>query len=390
MKYDMNSSEMTLYPTGHIDSSNAPAIEKDIMEIVDGQNPSSLILDMENLEYISSAGLRIILKLTRKYGENLKLINVAHDVYEVFEMTGFTEMVTVEKAFRVFDVTGCEIIGAGANGTVYRIDRDTIVKVYKDATSLDSVKRERELSRTAFVLGIPTAIPYDVVKVGETYGSVFELLNAKSFDELMIEDANNLEFVAEKSMEIAKIIHSTPAPANLPSQQEIAFGWAEMVRPYFDEQSFSKLRMLIEKIPDDGMMIHGDLHIKNIMLQNDETLLIDMDTLCEGHPIYELAFMFNAYKGFGVSDPGEVERFLGISADTAYRLWRRSLEIYLETNDKARLDEVEEKASFIGYLRVMRRAIRIGLDKTEDGRKLIAACKEKLDGLLTRVDTLDF
>ena len=210
MKYDMTSSEMTLYPTGHIDSSNAPAIEKDIMEIVDGQNPSSLILDMENLEYISSAGLRIILKLTRKYGENLKLINVAHDVYEVFEMTGFTEMVTVEKAFRVFDVTGCEIIGAGANGTVYRIDRDTIVKVYKDATSLDSVKRERELSRTAFVLGIPTAIPYDVVKVGETYGSVFELLNAKSFDELMIEDANNLEFVAEKSMEIAKIIHSTP------------------------------------------------------------------------------------------------------------------------------------------------------------------------------------
>lgn len=390
MKYKMNSNEMTLFLSGHIDSSNANAVESDIMDIVNAKNPASLVLDLEQLEYISSAGLRIVLKLTRKFGSDLKLINVSHDVYEIFDMTGFTEMVTVEKAFRVFDVTGCEVIGAGANGTVYRIDRDTIVKVYKNADSLDSIKKERELSRTAFVLGIPTAIPYDVVKVGDTYGSVFELLNAKSFDELMIESADNLEFVAEKSMEIAKIIHSTPAPANLPSQQEVAFGWAEMVRSYFPEDDFNRLRKLIEDIPDNGMMIHGDLHIKNIMLQNDETLLIDMDTLCEGHPIYELAFMFNAYKGFGVTDPGEIERFLGISADTAYRLWRRSLEIYLGTQDQARLDEVEEKASFIGYLRVMRRAIRFGFDANEDGRRLIAACKAKLDDLLTRVDTLDF
>ena len=53
------------------------------------------------------------------------------------------------------------MLGEGANGKVYRYDSDTIVKVYKDSVSLEDIKRERELARTAFILGIPTAIPYD-------------------------------------------------------------------------------------------------------------------------------------------------------------------------------------------------------------------------------------
>ena len=80
---------------------------------------------------------------------------------------------------------GCEVIGEGANGIVYRTDPDTIVKVYKNHDALEEIHNERELARKAFVLGIPTAIPYDVVRVGEGYGSVFELLNAKSFAKII-------------------------------------------------------------------------------------------------------------------------------------------------------------------------------------------------------------
>ena len=123
---------------------------------------------------------RIILRL-KKNNASLKIINVSSDVYEIFEMTGFSEIMPIEKAYREFSVEGCEIIGQGANGKVYRIDPETIIKVYNNPDSLPDIKRERELARKAFVLGIPTAIPYDVVKVGDGYGSVFELLNAKSF-----------------------------------------------------------------------------------------------------------------------------------------------------------------------------------------------------------------
>ena len=211
MNHQLEAGVMTIFLSGRIDTSNAVQTEQELFELVRQKTPQNVILDAEELAYISSAGLRILLKLRKQFSE-LKMINVSSDVFEILDMTGFTEMLTVEKAFRHFDVTGCDVIGRGANGTVYRIDRDIIVKVYNHATKLEDIKRERELSRTAFVLGVPTAIPYDVVKVGDSYGSVFELLNAKSFDELMIEDAGNLEFVVEHSIEIAKILLPTICP----------------------------------------------------------------------------------------------------------------------------------------------------------------------------------
>lgn len=389
MKNKVADGVMTLYLEGHIDSANSAEIEKTIFDLINKSKPVSVILDAEKLEYISSAGLRIILKL-KKLFKDLKIISVSSDVYEILDVTGFTEIVEVEKAYRIFDVTGCEVIGEGANGKVYRADSDTIVKVYKNADSLDAIKRERELARTAFIMGIPTAIPFDVVKVGNTYGSVFELLNAKSFDELMIEDPSNLEYVARESVKIAKIMHSTDAPEGLPRQIDAVLEWIEQVRDRFTEEQIAKLLSLINELPDNGKLLHGDFHIKNIMLQNGETLLIDMDTLCSGHPIFELAFMFNAYKGFGLTDKADIENFLKISVETSNALWRRILELYLGTDDDEILDSVEKKASLIGYLRIMRRVITKGKENTPEGDKLVKACKLKLDELLETVDTLTF
>ncbi len=178
--------------SGHIDSGNAPAVESELMALREREPHDGMVLDLKELTYISSAGLRVVLRL-RKLEPQFKLVNVSAEVYEILDMTGFTEMMTVEKAYRELSVEGCEVIGRGANGTVYRIDKDTVVKVYRDADCLPDVQRERELARKAFVLGIPTAIPYDVVRVGESYGSVFELLNSRSFSKLIAADPAGMD-----------------------------------------------------------------------------------------------------------------------------------------------------------------------------------------------------
>lgn len=389
MKSTFLNNVLTLFPEGHISSANAVAVEKDIFSLIDQYKPVELMIDAENLDYISSAGLRIILKL-RKMFRAMKVINVSTDVYEIFSVTGFTELVTVEKAYRRFDVTGCEMIGEGANGKVYRYNGDTIVKVYKDAAALDDIKREQELSRTAFLLGIPTAISFDVVKVGDTYGTVFELLNAKSFSELMKEDADNLEFCVSESIRIAKTIHSTKTPGGLPRQSDEAKHWVGMVVPYFTPEQNQKLKALIDDLPEYEYLIHGDYHFKNIMRNNEDTLLIDMDTLCTGHPIYELAFMFNAYKGFGLVDKASIENFFDLPVELTYKIWQRSLQLYFDTDDQDYLDMIEYKAAIIGYLRIMRRVIRMGNDETPDGKRLVETCHDKLAELLERVDTLSF
>lgn len=291
---------------GRIDSTNAADVEKQLDDIVNENSFEELIIDAQKLEYISSAGLRIILRL-KKNNSSLKIVNVSSDVYEIFEMTGFSEIMPIEKAYREFSVEGCEIIGQGANGKVYRIDPETIIKVYNNPDSLPDIKRERELARKAFVLGIPTAIPYDVVKVGDGYGSVFELLNAKSFAKLIEEDPDNIDKYIGLYIDLLKKIHSTEVVDDeVPSMKEVAVGWAKDLVEYLPNGYGEKLVQIIENIPDSKHMMHGDYHIKNVMMQNGETLLIDMDTICTGEPVFELASMFNAYVGFGSIDASNV------------------------------------------------------------------------------------
>lgn len=376
--------------SGHIDSGNAPAVESELMALREREPHDGMVLDLKELTYISSAGLRVVLRL-RKLEPQFKLVNVSAEVYEILDMTGFTEMMTVEKAYRELSVEGCEVIGRGANGTVYRIDKDTVVKVYRDADCLPDVQRERELARKAFVLGIPTAIPYDVVRVGESYGSVFELLNSRSFSKLIAADPAGMDKYVDLYVDLMKRMHSTHVkPGDMPRMKEIALNWVTFLREYLPADQAEKLVALVEAVPERDTMLHGDYHTNNIVMQNDEVLIIDMDTLCVGHPIFELASMYLGFVAFGELDPNVTLNFLKMTHDTAVVFWKKALAKYLGSDDDAAVRAVEEKAMVIGYARLMRRTIRRNGFGTEDGRATIVLCKERLADLLSRVDSLDF
>ena len=377
--------------TGKIDSSNANLVGAGIQALRHQYPCESIILDCEKLDYSSSAGLRVILRLTQEV-EDTVLINVNSELYNILDLTGFTEMMEVHRAYRVLSVEGCEVIGQGANGKIYRIDADTILKVYYDEDALPEIDRSRELSRLAFISGIPTAIPYDVVRIeGGGYGSVFELLNATSFAKLIIDGEKTPDEAAEMSIDLLKLIHSKHVHSDiLPDMKAVALDWAGFLKDYLPAEQFDKLYSLIDAVPADEHLVHGDYHLKNVMLQNGESLLIDMDTLCHGHPIFELASMYNAYEGYSLVNHDQTLAFLGIPYDVCCAFWRKCLELYLGTRDQEKLDDVEAKAKIVGLTRVMRREIRRNGLNREDGRALIEACRNNLAVLLPKTDTLLF
>ena len=380
---------LTVALNGRIDSTNAGEAEKEIAAVTNGFT-GELVLDAGNLAYLSSAGLRVVLRL-KKANKTTRIVNVSSDVYEIFDMTGFTEMMDISKAYRKLSVDGCEVIGEGANGIVYRIDPDTIVKLYKNHDALEEIHNERELARKAFVMGVPTAIPYDVVQVGDLYGSVFELLNAKSFAKLMIENPEQTEEYARQSVEILKTIHATILkPGELPDKKAEALVWAEFCRDHLPADVGEKLVRLVSDVPDTLNMLHGDFHIKNIMQQNGENLLIDMDTLAMGHPIFEFAAIYLAYVGFSCIDHENVKRFLGIPYEQAQRFWKATLRYYFNTDDEAALQEIENKAAIIGYARVLRRTFRKAKESEEYKARLIEYCKNALCALVPQTDSLSF
>ena len=81
---------------GRLDTTTAPALDKTISNDVEGTK--KLVLDFKRLEYISSAGLRVLLAAQKKMQKNgsMKVINVCEEVMEVFEMTGFADILTIE------------------------------------------------------------------------------------------------------------------------------------------------------------------------------------------------------------------------------------------------------------------------------------------------------
>ena len=88
--------ETTIGIVGRLDTTTAPELDKTINEdITDVKN---LVLNFKGLEYISSAGLRVLLGAQKKMQKigTMKLINVREEVMEVFEMTGFADILTIE------------------------------------------------------------------------------------------------------------------------------------------------------------------------------------------------------------------------------------------------------------------------------------------------------
>lgn len=370
---------------GRIDASNATEVENAIAEIRNANQGMHTVLDADTLEYISSAGLRIMLRL-RKEEPKLAIINVSPEVYSVFEMTGFTEIMTVEKTYPRISIDNCEFIAKGANGAVYRYDDETIVKQYFNRDALPEIMQERENSRRAFVLGVNTAIPYGIVRIGDGYGSLTELLNATSVTKLIRADTEDLSQSVDYYIDAIKEVHAIETQGDeLPDFKKWVLEWVDFLSEYLDDAHAEKMRSLVEGIPDSKFIIHGDYHTNNVMVQNGEPILIDMDTLAVGHPVLEFGSMYNAFVGFGEVDLEGSESFFGFEYAVANRFWRLSLKKYLGTDDEKVINDVENKARVIGYMRLLRRYLRRNADETT-----VNYYRTKLIEVLDKVDTLVF
>lgn len=93
---DMNGKELTIALEGRLDTMTAPELEAELSKSLDGAE--SLMLDFSKLEYISSAGLRVLLSAHKAMSGNggLKVTNANEIVQEVFEVTGFADILTIE------------------------------------------------------------------------------------------------------------------------------------------------------------------------------------------------------------------------------------------------------------------------------------------------------
>ena len=381
MRFELNEKTLTLYLEGELNSYNADNIEKEIDNILKEQTFDQLVLDFSRISYISSAGLRIVLKLKQKYNK-VSIIETSLEVYDIFQMTGFTNIMDIKKGLKRVYISGAEVVGTGYYSTVYRVDKDTIIKVFNRVSDPAQIERELTLAKEAFVLGIPTAISFDIVRVDDKLGVRFEMLDCESLKNMVIKYPDRMHEFLDKYAHLLKQMNTTECNSPIvPDMKQAYLTKLEKIEEYLPKDAYAKLVKMFKAIPERKTLIHGDCHFKNIMVQKDELLLIDMDTLSVGYPIFELAALYAPYVAFNEDDPGNSLRFFGIKDEDGVRLYDALINLYFGKDDPV----IKDKIKIVGYVHM----IRWNRNNEPENTKRLEGCKERLLKLLEKYDDLD-
>ena len=381
MKHILKENTLTLYFEGELNSSNAKEIGEEANKIIENEKFNNLILDFDDVKFITSAGLRVVLSLKQKY-PSTSVVNTNLEVYDVFQMTGFTSMMTVTKALRKIELGNAEVIGDGYFSTVYRLNKDTIVKVFNRTSDPGQIERELKLAKEAFVLGVPTAISFDVVRVGDKMGVCFEMLDCMSLKTAVLTHKKNYHEYLEQYANLLKKINTTECfNPIIPDVKKHYLEKIETIKPFLEKKYYEKAKKLVENIPERKTFVHGDCHFKNIMVQGDELLLIDMDTLSVGHPIFELAAIYAPYCAFNEDDPGNSEKFFGISSEEALKLYNSLIDLYFGKDDRV----IKDKIRLLSYIHM----VWWNRVNEPDNQVRLEGCRSRLYQLLDIYDDLD-
>ena len=376
IQFTNNNGDATITLCGRLDTSVSAKTKSEIDKHLAAGNINSLTIDAEGLEYISSSGLRILLTLAKSY-KNFKVVNVNPDVYDVLNMTGFSKIINVERALRQLSIDGCEQIGVGGVGTVYRLDGDTIIKVFREGTTIDEVRKEITMSKEAFVMGTPTAISFDIVKVGSQYGLVYELLNAETLSFCIKRAPERIDEYARQYANLFRQLHSieVPADSNVPDAIEHERQQILHIRRYFPQESIDLLLQILDTIPTGNRLLHLDLQVKNTMMQDNELMLIDMGEMGYGHPVLDLGHAYSSM----VLLIGDYDKTIGIPRELGNKVWDLAINYYFEGLPA---DVIEQRKAQIDVVARIRNFSWLALSDSFP-ESVIKQCQELFDQRIT-------
>ncbi|MCR4908364.1 MAG: STAS domain-containing protein [Lachnospiraceae bacterium] len=330
MKNEFKDGALTFYLEGRIDSNNVSEVETELENEISIYDNIDIAFDAGRLEYVSSAGLRAFLKIKKKHKTQIRITNVSDAVFDILDVTGFTDIFEVERKMRQISVRGCERISSALNGEIFQLSEDEMIKVYGADIPLSDVRKERQYAQTAMAFGVPTLIPYDVVKCEQGYGIVYEKAEMTSLAYLISHEPDRLPEYAALLAGTLKELHETEIPAGkLPDIKERYRGWISEI----DDPSDSKAAVfsnLIASIPDSDKYVHGDINLNSVMVKGDEVLLLDMSGSARGHSLFDLQALFASLVAIETTQEGYCRKTFGLTKASCINFWNQFFAYYMK------------------------------------------------------------
>ena len=190
--------------------------------------------------------------------------------------------------------------------------------------------------------------------------------------------------------DLLKKVHQTVMePGELPSFKERFLDYLEVIKKHLKDEHYEGLKKLLSAMPDENTVVHGDMQMKNVMSSADEAMLIDMDTIGLGNPVFDLAALFVTYQEFSEDDPDNPMYFLQMPNEKVDRIWELIIQYYFDFKDDKERCDTMTKIRLVAGIRFLFILENTDLKNSDLGRRRIEHTIEHFDELLGTVDSLE-
>jgi uncharacterized protein (TIGR02172 family) len=347
---DIQGDRMVVALHGRLDASSAPAVEAQL--VTDGIR--ELVLDFADCPFVSSCGIRTVLVAHRRManaGGRMVARSLPPAVREIFDMTGLSSIISITRPTREISIDGLELLSQGVCGECFRLDTETVVKLYREGVAPEVAEQEKRYAKAAFVMGIPTAISYDVVSCGTRSGIVFELLNAELFSSVIRCDPGNIDLHARRLSDIAKLLHAGKGDRAILTDLKDRFrGYIRQIDDVLTPEETAYMLDRLEAVPDADTCVHFDLHSSNIMVQGGELVIIDMGDFSIGSNMFDLGLIYMIY---GVPELGMCRMATKIETEDGLAFWNAFARHYFSDRSAEERAFFEANRYFLASLRIV-------------------------------------
>ena len=182
---------------------------------------------------------------------------------------------------------------------------------------------------------VPTPISFELVRVGDKYGIIYEFIGSAPVGKVLAEHPERVQEIGEKMGMLLRNQHEASMEnRSLEYMNDRANAWIDRIEnKYIKEKDARMLREIVKAIPRGNCLLHCDFHEGNVMIHNGEYLLIDIDEVCIGHPLYDLTYHYINHE-FLAKQPEMLLKSTGLTPKLAKESARITRATYFKTMDK--------------------------------------------------------
>lgn len=180
-------------------------------------------------------------------------------------------------------------IGKGVTASVYILDEEHIVKVFRDVIPYEEIRYEYDCANLVRDLGILTPRAEQIVETDCGTGIVYERVRGKTLSDMMQENKDRLFEYGKAYGALVRRLHDKRAPkTGIPLAKDAFKDYFSDCGDIISEKERKDVSELIDRVPERNSLLHGDIAPVNIMEENGTLYLIDVPTIKVGHPVFDL------------------------------------------------------------------------------------------------------